>query len=142
VIRDTDTHDSRTEPKCHVIHRADRAEWRRETLTAGLAAFKDACGSCFPGGQPEIGTVIVRSTSHHANVYHRPAEETEPEAEADGGTEALADGGSGELHDHTAADRIERHLSEILDAENTASARYHARSALQHVHVLEESDRP
>ena len=143
MIRDTDAHDSRIEPACEIVLRSDRAEWRDpEPLTGGLAAFKEPCGLCFPDGQPEIGTVIVRSTCNHGSVYHRPETDADPEPEADGGTKALADGGeeeTGELRDLTPVDGIERHLSAILEKSGSMPARYHARSALQHVHALEES---
>jgi hypothetical protein len=141
VIRDTDAHDSRIEPACEIVLRSDRAEWRDpEPLTEGLAAFKEPCGLCFPDGQPEIGTEIVRSTCNHGSVYHRPEE---PDPEADGGAELVADGGEeehGELRDLTSADALERHLSEILEKSGSLPARYHAREALQHLHALQEAD--
>jgi hypothetical protein len=145
VIRDTDSQDSSSsiEPACEIVLRSDRAEWRDpEELTGGLAAFKEACGLCFPDGEPEIGTTILRSTCHHGDRYHRPAD-ADADPEADGGTELVADGGEeqrGELRDLTPADGVERHLSEILEKSGSLPARYHAREALQHLTILEERD--
>jgi hypothetical protein len=77
-------------PACETVLRADRAEWRDpEELTDGLAVFKDPCAACFPDGEPEIGTEIVRSTACSTPTYHRSAD-PDPKREADGGTEAAA----------------------------------------------------
>jgi hypothetical protein len=77
-------------PACETVLRADRAEWRDpEELTDGLAVFNDPCAACFPEGEPEIGTEIVRSTACSTPTYHRSAD-PDPKREADGGTEAAA----------------------------------------------------
>jgi len=133
VVGVTSPGGSAPRPVCDSLLRSDRTEWRDpEPLTEGLAAFYRPCSDCW-SEQPEPGTIILRSTSNRASVYHKPSVST-PEESAD---HCLATDG-GDLHDLTPADGIERHLSEILEKSGSLPARYHAREALQHLCILEE----
>jgi hypothetical protein len=97
-----------------------------------LAAFYRPCSDCW-SEPPELGTIILRSTSNRASVYHKPSVPT-PD---DSANRCIATDG-GDLHDLTPVDGIERHLSEILEKSGSLPARYHAREALQHLCLLEE----